>query len=104
MCNMADNSARTVPLECVLILSICLASLLVHVCIENLGPAYSFALEWMEDGGRNAASDTTGEDPFILPEFSVLEVPIRSNRVDSPQWFDFASFTPLPLLPPPIAF
>jgi hypothetical protein len=101
---MAEIPGRPVPLRFVLILSICLGCLLVHFFADTLGPAaQSFAMEWIEDGEKDAPTHAAGEDAFVLPELSSLENPQRSIRIACPESLGFSSFAFLPILPPPIA-
>jgi hypothetical protein len=100
MYRMGKRPARAA----VLLLSLCLAGLLVHFGAANLFPPVpTFGTEWIDTGGNNAASHAAGEEAFILPEFSSLMNPLHSLRLACPKLLVVASFPHLPLVPPPIS-
>jgi hypothetical protein len=103
MSRTVEIPARSVPLRMVLVLSICLAGLLVHFYAENLAPAAQpFGMEWIGSGETERQSHDTGEDLFILPEFTGLKTLQNSIRAIYPEALVFSSIPFRPLLPPPI--
>jgi hypothetical protein len=104
MSRTVEIPARSVPLRAVLLLSICLTGLLVHFCAENLAPsAPPFGMDWIGSGGTDAQSHDSGEDLFILPEYTGQKILQNSIRATCPAALVFSSIPFRPLLPPPIA-
>jgi hypothetical protein len=103
MCNMDKRLAGNVPIQLVLILSICLVSLLVHTFAGlNSQIILSNAIGMIEDGDRIDPGQETGEDFILLPELSSglgvtgLILPACQVRIV------YACLAEQPLLPPPI--
>jgi hypothetical protein len=104
MSRTVEIPIRSVPFQIVLILSICMACLLLHFCAENLAPsAQSFGMEWIGSGETDDQSHDYGEDSFIFPQYTRLKILQNSIRAICPEPIVSASIAFRPLLPPPIA-
>src|ERR1035437_7728617 len=103
MSRTVEIPARPVPLQVVLFLSICMMPLLVHVSGENLAPsAHAFSLQLNISGEIDDKNHDSGEDSFILPEFTILKIMRNSIRAICPVLLVFAPISFRPLYPPPI--
>jgi hypothetical protein len=104
MSRTVEIPAQPVPLQVLLILSICMICLLVHFCGENLAlSAHAFSLELNISGEINDKNHDSGEDSYILPEFTIPKVMRNSIRAICPVLLVFAPISFRPLYPPPIA-
>jgi hypothetical protein len=103
MSRTVEVRARSMPLQVVLILSICMACLLVHFCAENLAPPQPFGFEWIDSGETNDQSHASGEDSFVFPIYTRLKILQNSIRAICPESLGFGSISFRPWLPPPIA-
>jgi hypothetical protein len=103
MCNLDENPARSAPVRVILILSICLGGLILHSFAGNPGmPSQSVTtMNWIDEGEKDDPSHMTGEDTFILPEYSDQVNPQSSIRVLSPELHVYCSVAFLPIVPPP---
>jgi hypothetical protein len=101
---MVEKRARSVRLQVVLILLICMACLLVHFCAKNSAPsAQPFGLERIGSGELDDQSHDSGEDSFVFPNYTRLKILQNSIRAICPESLGFGSISFRPLLPPPIA-
>ena len=104
MSRTVEIPVQSMSLRVVLILSIGMVCLLVHFYAEKLAPsAQPFSTEWIDSGETDGQNHDSGEDLFVLPEYTGPKILLNFIRVICPESPVLVSIACRPLLPPPIA-